>query len=222
MGVKKDVVYPVFLECCQYADDTFWETIFEDLAYAKAPYGTYISKNFLCCSYKKKEFSYRIEKKNAKEVHDDVYKLLTQKLGILSQRERLKKKRAFHDVESGIKDSRKSWSDIRKKNMKELLLELYITRMKKKHCLTVKQSRYLLSILMIALTFKVITAADIDYRDDRIHHIDGIDFAKRQVIIKHDIYNLEVSFAPHIVVDKKSMAENWEKYLKDLRKISET
>ena len=63
MLVKKELLYPIFLECSQHADDTFWENIFEDLAYGKAPYGTYISKDFLCCGYKKKEFSYKIEKK---------------------------------------------------------------------------------------------------------------------------------------------------------------
>ena len=63
MPIKREIVYPIFLECCQFTDDKFWENVFEDLAYGKTPYGTYISKDFLCCSYKKKEFSYKIEKK---------------------------------------------------------------------------------------------------------------------------------------------------------------
>jgi hypothetical protein len=68
MPVKREIVYPVFLECCQYADDIFWENVFEDLAYGKPPYGTYISKGFLCCSFKNKEFSYKIERKDCKIV----------------------------------------------------------------------------------------------------------------------------------------------------------
>ena len=63
MPIKREIIYPIFLECCQFTDDKFWENVFEDLAYGKTPYGTYISKDFLCCSYKKKEFSYKIEKK---------------------------------------------------------------------------------------------------------------------------------------------------------------
>ncbi len=220
MPIKKEIIYPVFLECCQYTDDTFWENIFEDLAYGKAPYGTYISKDFICCSYKKKEFSYRIEKKDVKTIYTEVYNLLTRKLGLLSQREKVKKRKAFTDLEETIKESRKSWSDIKKKNMKELLIELYVTRMKIKHSLSIKQARYLLSVIMLALAFKVITGDDIEYVNEHIVHIDGIDFTNKQVIVERDLYNLEVSFAPHIVLDKKLMSDNWDKYLKDLRKIT--
>ena len=84
MTGKKDILYPIFLECLQYTTDTFWENIFEDLAYGKTPYGTYINKNFLCCNYKNKEFSYKIEKKNADQLYNDVFNLLAKKLGLLS------------------------------------------------------------------------------------------------------------------------------------------
>lgn len=221
MPIRKEIIYPIFLECCQYADDTFWENIFEDLAYGKAPYGTYISKDFLCCNYKKKEFNYKIENKEASKMFDEVYNLLTKKLGLLSQKEKVKKRKAFIDAEESIKESRKNWSDIRKKNTKELLIELYVTRMKNKHSLSIKQARYLLSIIMISLIFKVIVAEDIDYRDGSIHHIEGIDFTKNHIFIERDLYKFEVSFAPHIVLDKKLMSDNWEKYLKELRKSQE-
>ena len=65
MYVKK-LVYPIFLNCCQYTDDIFWEDIFADLAFGKPPLGTYISKDFLCCSLKQKEFNYKIENKDIK------------------------------------------------------------------------------------------------------------------------------------------------------------
>jgi len=45
----------------------------------------------------------------------------------------------------------------------------------------------LAAIIMIALVFKVITADDIDYRDGRIHGINGIDFTKNQIFIERDI-----------------------------------
>jgi hypothetical protein len=221
MLVKKEIIYPIFLECCQYADDTFWENIFEDLAYGKSPYGTYISKDFLCCGYKKKEFSYKIEKKNTEVIYSEIYELLTKKLGLLSYREKIKKKKIFTDLENSFLGTRKKWSDIKKKNMKELLIELYVTRMKNKYLLSSKQAKYLISIILIALVFKVITSNSIDYNNGRINSIEGIDFAKKQVIIKSNLYSLEVNFAPHIFVDKKTMSENWEKFLENLRKISE-
>ena len=40
--------------------------IFEDLAYGKTPYGAYFNKDFLCCSFKGKEFSYKLDFKKSK------------------------------------------------------------------------------------------------------------------------------------------------------------
>ena len=83
MVIKRDIIYPVFLECCKYANDSFWENIFEDLAYGKTPYGTYINKNFLCCSYKNKEFSYKIERKDSYQLYNDIYNLLTNLISLV-------------------------------------------------------------------------------------------------------------------------------------------
>jgi hypothetical protein len=220
MPIKKDIIYPIFIQCCPFTCDNFWELIFEDLAYGKCPYGTYISKNFLCCSYKNKEFSYKIEKKDPEILYTEIYTLLTDKLGLLSHSDKIQKKKAFMDLEDLMKDSRKTWADIRKKNIRELMLELYVTKMKIKHSLSLKQAKHLLSIIFIAMVFKVITNNDIYYENGRIKYIEGIDFAKKQVIIKKNLYQLDVSFAPNIIMDKKLMVDNWEKYLKDLRKIS--
>ena len=117
MPIKKDLVYPFFLECCRFATDIFWENIFEDLAYGKSPYGTYISKDFLCCSYRNKDFSYKIEKKDPEVIYNELYNLLSVKLGLLSQSEKVKKRKAFKDMENTMKDTRKNWNDIKKKNI---------------------------------------------------------------------------------------------------------
>ena len=210
----KKIVYPIFLECCQYTNDIFWENIFENLAYGKAPYGSYISKNFLCCGYKQKEFNYKIEKKDSETVYKEVFSLLTNRLGIFSQQEK-----DFTNLENDIKNSRKNWNDI-KKNVKELLIELYVSRMRNKYSLSIKQARHLLSTILIAIVFKAITVNDIDYSNGRINKIDGINFTKKQVIITRNLWDINPSFTSCIFVDKKFMANNWEKYLEGLRKIS--
>ena len=175
----------------------------------KPPYGSYISKNFLCCSYEQKEFNYKIEKKDSKTVYEEVFSLLTNRLGIFSHQEKVKK---INDI--------KNWNDI-KKNVKELLIELYVSRMRTKYSLSIKQARYLLSTILIAMVFKVITVNDIDYSDGRINKIDGINFAKKQVIITRNLWNMNLNFTSSILVDKKFMANNWEKYLEKLRKIAQ-
>jgi hypothetical protein len=218
MPIKKDIIYPVFLECCEFSSDKFWENIFEDLSYGKTPYGTYINKNFLCCSYKNKEFSYKIERKDPKTLFTDIYNLLTTKLGILSHKEKVKKRVDFHKTESRIKEFRQEWGNIRKKNIKDLLVERYVIDVKKKYSLTVNQAKYLLSVIFIAIVFKVITSNDIVYSDGKIQNIEGIEFTKKKIIIKRDIYNIDISFSPEIISDKMVMSDNWDKYLTALRK----
>jgi len=221
MPPNKDIIYPFFLECSHLAGDGFWENIFEDLAYGKSPYGTYISKDFLCCRYKNKDFSYKIERKLPSLLYSEIYDLLTNKVGIMSHKEKVKKRKDFKEIGETMKESRQNWGDIRKKNTKELLIELYVTRMKKKHRLTIQQARYLLSVIFIGMVFKVITSKDIDFNNGKIDNIDGIDFKRSRVIVTRNLYQIETSFAPQIVIDRAMMSDTWTKYLKDLKRISE-
>ena len=218
MPIKKDIIYPVFLECCQYAIDNFWVNMFEDLAYGKTPYGTYISKNFFCCNYKNKEFSYKIERKESNVLYTDIYNLLTKNLGILSRQEKVKKRFDFHKLQSKIKDTRQEWANIRKKNIKDLLVERYVINMKNTYSLSLKQSKYLLSIIFIALIFKVFTSKDIEYGDGKIKSISGIEFTNKNILIKRGIYDIDVNISEEIFEDKKIMKDNWEKYLTSIKK----
>jgi hypothetical protein len=219
MPIKKEIIYPIFLQCCQYTNDVFWENVFEDLAYAKTPYGTYINKDFLCCNYKDKEFSYKIEKKDPKQLYEDVYDLLARKFGLLSQRDKLKKKIDFYNIEEEIKEGRKNWSSIKKKNIKDLLIENYVIDMKNKFCLSLKQARYLLSIIFISMVFKVITIKDIHYSNGKIENIEGIQIKKKEIILERDIYNIESEFNNCILIESNLMSDNWEKYLNCIKKL---
>jgi hypothetical protein len=218
---KKEILYPIFIECCKFCPDLYWSTIFEELSYGKTPYGVYISKNFLCCSYKDKEFSYKIEKKNPEKMFEDVYNLLSKKVGLLSYQEKIQKKMDFYTLEDSIKDGKQNWSDIKKKNTKDLLIEKYIIEMKKKHSLTIKQARYLSSLIYITMVFKVITQKDIKYENGKIQEIEGLDFNRNKIILQRDFYNLETDFSATIVIDRKNMFESWDKYLRDLQKLVE-
>jgi hypothetical protein len=219
MTIKKEILYPMFLECFQFTTDSFWENVFEDLAYGKTPYGTYINKNFLCCNYKNKEFSYKIEKKDPLLLYNDVYNLLVKKLGLLSVRDKLNKKIDFNNIEEDLKNARKNWNNIRKKNIKDLLIENYVINMKNKYNLNVSQSRKLISTIFIGLIFKVFSVKDINYDDGVITSIDGITFEDNKVILERDIYDIENDYRKCILIDKQLISDNWEKYLNNLQKL---
>jgi hypothetical protein len=219
MPIRKEIIYPVLLECCEFAPDKFWKNIFEDLAYGKTPYGTYISKNFLCCSYKDKGFSYKIERKNPRQLFKDIYDLLTKKLGILSFKERQNKRINFHKTEERIKKFRQDWGNIRKKSIKDLLIERFVVDMKIKHSLPIKKAKQLLSMIFIAIVFKVITTKDIHYSDGKIKYIDGIEFSTKNFKITRDIYDVDItSPVETIETPKKDLKILWERYLTSLRK----
>lgn len=211
--MKRELIYPFFLDCINHCTDTFWEQIFDDLAYGKAPYGTYITKGFLCCSYKNKEFSYKIERKETSLIlYTDIFTLMKEKLGILSYKETMQKKLDFTDLEKNMRNSRQEWSDIKKKTIKDSLYEKYAIDMGKKHNLSTHQTKYLLALLLLAITFKSITSKDIIYENDKIIHINGIEISESNIALVNPLCeyiesNNMDAFAPRF------MSDNWQKYI---------
>ena len=220
MPIKKEIIYPIFLECSTFAEDPIMKNIFDDLAYGITPYGTYISKNFFCCNYKDKEFSYKIDSTiNSQILYNEIHNLITKNLNILSVKDKNKKRLDFNQIEQELKDTHKTWLSIKKKNIKDILIEKYIIDMKNKFSLSIKQCKLLLSSISIAIILKIINSKDITYENDKITKIEGIDFETGKVIIKKNIYSINTSFAPEIIFDKKNISDNWEKHIWQLKKI---
>lgn len=216
--IERDIVYPIFLECCNFTDNIFWENIFDNLAYGDSPYGTYISKDFLCCNYKNKKFSYKIENKKSSIIYTEVYNLLKNKLGLMSKLERNNKRL---QMDNNLNIKKETWNSIKKKNIKSLLIEQYVIRMKNMYKLSIKKSKYLLSLIYICLLFKVVTNKDIIYENNLILDIKGIEISKNCVKINRNIYdNDDINNDDIIINNKLDMSDNWEKFIKELKKIS--
>jgi hypothetical protein len=215
---KKEIIYPFLLNCVSYCPDGFWSSIFEDLAYGRPPNGTYISKNFL--NYKQKDtgFCYKIEDKPPHELYEEIYTLLKNNANVLSKNDIMKTKLEFQTQKEKLKDSRQQWANIRKKNIKDLLIEQYVVRMKKEYLLNIKQARKLKSTISIAMVFKVITKDDITFENGSITKINGITFKKRKIIENMNIVD-KSSQPDECPIETKKMIDNWEKFLKALRKI---
>lgn len=237
MTLKKELVYPFFLEVCAFilekkGGDFFWESIFHDLAFGKCPHGTYIRSfathsthtDSLCCSYKGKEFSYRLERKEPDILFDEISHLLKTNIGILSQKEKNKKRINFHEFEKTIKESRKVWQTIKKKNVKDDLYEKYVIDMKKKHNLNMKDTKYLLSLIMTAISFKTISSKDIEYDDDRIVNIKNIIIENGEIKLKNSLTNEgnKNLFSEEKTDKTVYMRDNWKRYIRDLSKIEES
>ena len=88
MPIKRDIIYAIFLKTIQYTEDNFWKDTFENLSYGICPNGSFISKGFICSNIKGKEFVYKFIDKEPEIIYDDIYRLLKEKLNIMSRNER--------------------------------------------------------------------------------------------------------------------------------------
>lgn len=216
--LQTNFIYPFFLECTQYTTDDFWETVFEDLANGTVPNGTYINKGYLCCSYRGKEFSYKLERKDSRVLFNEVHALLSDRLGIYSPLEKIEKKNIFNQTEDEIKNSRKVWTGIRKKNIKDVLYERFVLDMQKKYKLTVKQTKYLLAVIMLSFMFKTLTSKDIVFEHNRIQSVKGIEFEEGKIVVKTSVCATNMFPQTQCSSSAKKMSDSWIKYKKALSK----
>jgi hypothetical protein len=211
--MKKELIYPIFLESAKYAEDIFWRQIYEDLAYGKTPYGSYISKGFFCCNFKNKEFSYKIENKAAEKLYTDILNLLQNKLGLCSSNDKAKKIADFEKLENEIKEIRNNkWTNIKKKNTRDFMIENYIIDFKNKYNISEKEIKKLHLYINVGIVFKTISNKDIIYENGKILSIDGIEYKDGNIICKDLLDNVEVGTVKLVFQEKKLLSEIWKKY----------
>jgi hypothetical protein len=213
MVLKKEIIYPYFLECIELTNDNEWKIIFENLSYGIPPPCTFINKDYLYCKLKNKEFSYKIDRKPNKILFEEIKEVLSKVYNSKN------KKNILNDIklESNLKEVALSWKDIKKKNIKDLLFELYVIDMKKKYNLSDKVSKYLFSIICIALMLKSITNKDIIYENGKIVSINGITFENGNFKFDKNIYLNSDTISIDTIEESKLMSNNWSKYIQTLK-----
>lgn len=210
------LIYPFFLECCQFAEDKFWKNIFEDLAYGITPYGTYIHKDFLTCNFKDREFVYKIQEKNSKDLYNDIVSIFRTKLSLVSREEIMRRKNElYNDDNSNLTDD---WLSIKKKNIKEVMIERYVLDMKETFGLSMKQAKYLISIIFLAFVFKVFVTNDVSIKEGKIEGIKGLEYSQGKIRLKKNIYDIQVNISPEIIISKKLMSDEWDRFVNALKK----
>lgn len=211
---SREVIYPIFIECMEWAeDDPYWESVFENLAYGKAPHGTYITRDNLCCAQKKNTFSYPIENKDSAEVYAEVYALLSEKAGLVSDAERLKRM-----AECEVADKENDWISIRRKNVKDMLVEQFVIRMRKTHNLSAKQGEELLGVINTGLMLRSIAPTDVHMENGIIDYIEHIEFSDGMFTVDKDLYDVEVELTADLDVTQTPLSKIWHKYVEELRK----
>lgn len=175
---KNLVLYPIFLECSKYTSDEFWKNMFEHMSYGKCPSCIYISNNTIYSSNKKKSFSFIIPSdKPVGEVFTELKDLLMKNTSLCSVADtKAKREKIRTKVNKDEITDETSWTEIRKKNLKEIFIIKFVIRMKSKHKLTWDVARELYSIIQIGFLTKTQTSKDVNFSSKRIQSIDGIEY----------------------------------------------
>lgn len=189
MPIKRDIIYPIFLKTIPFTNDNFWKDTFENLSYSICPTGCYISKGFLCSNVKGKEFVYKFIDKDIEQIYKDIYKLLKEKLNIMSKNERSILLKEFEEVEENIRKLRScEWNEIKKKSTKDILFQNYLIEMKNEFELKNIQIKKLYNVMNLCIILKSISSSDIHYENGKILYINGITFSKGKYKVDIDIY----------------------------------
>ena len=225
MAKEKDdeIVHPLFERCSEFTVDKFWQKTFIDLAKGKTPNGVYIYKGSLRVKGKPaNSITFTEELDECRHAFDKVYQFLSITCGIQSPDDKLKQR---HDFESIEQENKTNWVDIKKKKVKDLMIESFAVKMKHKYSLSLKQARCLVSTICMGLLFKSISAINIKLENGSIKNIDGISFRDRRILFELELYNIDIdeesSDTSIRECQKKYMVDYWVKYLFDLSSKSE-
>lgn len=186
MKIKKEIIYPIFIQVSQLSNDTYWYSIFNNLARGITPNGVIITETNVCNRFKEKSFTYEFENKSPKEIHDELKHLFQKKMGLQSKMDYLKNKKKFNLIME--KDEYIEWKDIKIKNIKDILIENYALELRKKYDLTIRQTDELLNFISLSLIFKELDKGDIIYKCGKIINIKNLHFSKEsgEFFISHD------------------------------------
>ncbi len=213
--IKKDLKYPIFLKVSQCENDLYWQYIFDEMAYDMCPFGVYIDQSSFSvhCNLKGKQFNYGLHDKTPQTIHTELVQLFKTKLNLYSKNEYLQSRTHLNEQ---LKIRFESWKDIKKKSIKDILLENFILSLHGKIGCSYVQLRKLLSILQMAFHFKMITHNDviIDSKDNKIIDIVGFNVenlsALTLVVPPSDFYKSEKPSESQ----KTDLIALWEKYIK--------
>lgn len=185
--------YPIFIKCREWTCDPYWQNLLYE--FANGNFDDDMNKIIL------NEKGFFINDKKIELTSDHKNNLLL-----------LKKELSQKETNSIVE---KSWKQIKSKNEKISLIVRYVKKQKEKFNLSNTKCKELLSNIKLGLIFKIISNDDIDYRNNEIYHIDGIEFTQGNYSM-----NLTEIINREIVESKpktqNSIEKSIDKYIKEI------
>ncbi len=211
---KRDICYPIFLQVSQLSSDTFWKYLFEDMSYGIVPFGVCMDDKTVYCRFRGKQFHYIYDGNTPHDINLYLTQTFKLKLGIQSKIDCIQNKMVLGNI---LVQQCKQWKDIKKKNIKNIIIENFVIQLKHKYKLDVKQSQRLLCFINVAFMFKMISNSDVIYDCEQciIKDINGIDFQKllskkRIIVTKNIVSSVQCENQSS---EKRKIHEMWLKYI---------
>jgi hypothetical protein len=202
MAVK--IVHAEFIKCIPYILDNILFIFFKDIIAGIFPDNAYINKNVFTSKNKSFE-NFRIDIDDAKELYEKTKNaiLKSNKINIEIKKDKMFK---FLKIDTDL-----SWKNIKKKKIKDCLIDDFVEQNKKKYNLNSKQCKFLLFSIYISIIFKIIKHKDIYISDLKINKINGINFSDGKCIISEDIFDglTVVSESQSLKYEKNKMESYW-------------
>jgi hypothetical protein len=218
--MKKEILFPIFLQCASQVEDPFWRYVYEDLSYGKCPYGLSLQKNYLSCYIRGKEFSYKMDADKPPEIlYQELDSLLRERAGILSEKEKLSERARLCRLRTN--KNKEEWSQVKKKMIRDTLLEQYVLENSQKYQIASVMAKRVLSMLIVGLMFKTITAKDIFYQNGFIKKIEGFDFEPKKAVVCKDVLHCKNYTPPSHDegIPAKPLHSYWSTYLEEIKLV---
>jgi hypothetical protein len=222
----KPVVNPIFEQLANLTEDVFWKTIFLDCSRCKFPRGFTFKNNVL--TFKKGNKMTCLElTSNLAESFTSCINFFQSAGGIMSKKDRekirkLEEERILEQIES---DLDKNWKDIKKENLKEVLLNEFIKEISEKLNFNEKEKNELSTTIKKGIILKYFNNDNIIMEDGKIIEIEGLiyDDEKRQHDIHEDCISKKIRKPSDLGIEKIKKTKNvvkfidmWTKYLDNL------
>ena len=221
----KPIINPIFEQLANLTEDIFWKTIFLDCSRGKFPRGFTFKNNVL--TFKKGNKMTRLElTTNLAESFTSSMNFFQSAGGIMSKedREKIRRKEEERILEQIESETEKNWKDIKKENLKEILLNEFINDICEELKFNDMEKRELTTTIKKGIILKCFNNENIIMEDGRIVEIEGLiyDEKKREhdihedYIIKRDRKTSDLGIEKTDEINTFYFMDMWKKYLDNL------
>jgi hypothetical protein len=225
---EKDIIYPLLQECMNTESDNTWKQIFNNMSRGLCPKGMIIQNGTILGSISKKNnIKYCFLDKSCEDIINNIKNLYSNLINIDSDKN--KRSKEFEEINDSYNDYvYMEWRSIKKKAIKDILLQNYCISLKSKYNLTSLSIKSGYETIFNALyLYKTHKNIDVEYNEGKIISIKDIEIEDGHIVNKRLKYFDSAEFDEEDIEEEQhdedkntttSLKSLWESYLITINK----